>query len=76
MKSSAFATRLPSPLLKALDEACRLNGLRKNFVVESALREKLEDLFDAQDLVAARHGAKGFHSWASVKREAGLKKLR
>jgi hypothetical protein len=64
-----FATTLPRELTKALDQVCRSLGLRKNHVVESALREKLEDLLDAHDLDGAIREATGFHSWRSVKRE-------
>lgn len=76
MKTTAFATRLPTALVQALDAACRKNGLRKNFVVETALKERLEDLLDAEDLRAAVKDATGFHDWESVKREAGLTKSR
>jgi len=76
MKSSSFATRLPTPLLRALDDACRLHGLRKTFVVETALREKLEDLADADELRSARRTATGFHAWDIVKREARSPKSR
>jgi predicted DNA-binding protein len=68
-KESAFATRLPLDLKEALDRVCEQLGLRKNFVVESALREKLEDLLDQHDLQEATKEATGFHSWESVKRE-------
>jgi len=45
-------------------------GLRKNFVVEAALREKLEELLDAEDLRDAVREATGFHPWEAVKKEA------
>jgi len=45
-------------------------GLRKNFVLEAALREKLEDLLDAADLREAMKEATGFHAWEDLKREA------
>ena len=70
----AFATKLPVDLKTALDAVCEKLGLRKNFVVESALREKLEDLIDASDLQEAVKEATGFHSWESVKKE--MKKAR
>ena len=63
----AFATTLPRDLSRALNEVCRALGLRKNHVVESALREKLEDLIDAFDLDGAIREATGFHDWKSVK---------
>lgn len=73
MSQEAFATKIPVDLKKNLDKVCSLLGLRKNFVVESALREKLEDLMDAYDLKEAIHEATGFHSWESVKKIAKLK---
>lgn len=68
-KEAAFATKLPTDLKDSLDQVCEKLGLRKNFVVESALREKLEDLLDTYDLQEAVKEATGFHSWESVKRE-------
>lgn len=73
-RDEAFATKLPSDLKQALDEVCEKLGLRKNFVVESALREKLEDLMDTHDLQEAVKGSTGFHSWEAVKKD--LKHLR
>lgn len=67
--TTPFATTLPRQLAQALHEVCRTLGLRKNHVVESALREKLEDLLDAHDLDGAIREATGFHSWKSVKQE-------
>lgn len=69
MSQEAFATKLPSDLKKTLDQVCEKFGLRKNFVVESALREKLEDLLDTYDLQDAIKGASGFCSWEQVKQE-------
>lgn len=73
MSQEAFATKIPVDLKKSLDKVCNLLGLRKNFVVESALREKLEDLMDAYDLKEAINEATGFHSWESIKKTAKLK---
>ena len=70
MKTEPFATRLPSDLTAQLDAVCKKLGLRKNFVLEAALREKLEDLMDAADLRSAINEATGFHAWAEVKKEA------
>jgi len=67
-KTHAFATRLPTDLTLALDETCRRLGLRKNFVVEAALKEKLEDLLDADDLKESARNASGFHAWDGVKK--------
>jgi predicted DNA-binding protein len=72
-KVEAFATKLPVDLKKILDLVCEKLGLRKNFVVESALREKLEDLLDTHDLDQAIREATGFHSCASIKKETQLK---
>lgn len=71
IKNEVFATKLPSDVKKRLDEVCELLGIRKNFLVEEAIREKLEDLLDAHDLRSAMKEATGFHSWDSVKK--GLK---
>ncbi len=42
--------------------------MRKNFVVEQALREKIEDLADAFDLEKARKTAGVFRPWTDVER--------
>ncbi len=70
MKGQLFATKLPPDLIEALHEVCTGLGLRKNFVVESALREKLEELMDAEDLRQTISESTGFHSWEAVKRES------
>ena len=67
--TASFATRLPVGIKKKLDEVCLKLGLRKNFVVESALREKLEDLLDTYDLTEAEKQATDFKSWHEVKKE-------
>ena len=71
IKSEVFATKLPKELKGRIDEVCELLGMRKNFLIEEAIREKLEDLLDAHDLRQAMKEATGFHSWDSVKK--GLK---
>ena len=68
----AFATKLPRDLQDALNDVCERFGLRKNFVVETALREKLEDILDTHDLDQAAKEATGFHSWSKVKRDLKL----
>ena len=68
-QQEAFATKLPSDLKKTLDEVCKKLGLRKNFVIETALREKLEDLLDSYDLKEAIQEATGFHSWKTIKQQ-------
>jgi metal-responsive CopG/Arc/MetJ family transcriptional regulator len=70
MKMQRFATKLPADLTRTLDRVCRSLGLRKNFVIETALREKIEDLLDAADLTEAISEATGFHPWEKVKSEA------
>ncbi len=69
MKTAPFATKLPADLIAQLDVVCKTLGLKKNFVLEAALREKLEDLVDASDLQVAIREATGFHAWEEIKRE-------
>ena len=69
IRSEVFATKLPRELKKQIDEVCGLLGMRKNFLIEEAIREKLEDLLDAYDLRQAVSEASGFHSWESIKKE-------
>jgi predicted DNA-binding protein len=69
VKNKTFATKLSADLVRDLDSVCDTLGLRKNFVVEEALREKIEDLMDAHDLRQAVKEATGFHSLDSVRRE-------
>ena len=76
MKNESLATKLPADLTRTLHEVCTRLGLRKNFVIESALREKLEELMDAEDLREAVAEATGFHSWEIVKRDASKKPRR
>lgn len=68
MSTVPFATRLPADLIAQLDELCRKSGLRKNHVLEMALREKIEDLLDAADLREAMSEATGFHAWEDVRK--------
>ena len=70
--SKAFATKIPNDLIVVLDEVCKKLGLRKNFVIEAALREKIEDLLDTYDLDQAIKESSGFSSWSDVKK--GLKR--
>jgi len=74
MKTVPFATKLPADLTAQLDAVCRALGLKKNYVLEAALREKLEDLVDASDLQLAIKEATGFHAWDDVKRESRRKR--
>ena len=70
-KNEVFATKIPGELKRQISMVCETLGLKKNFVVEEAIREKLEDLLDAHDLRQAVKEASGFHSWETVKK--GLK---
>ncbi|MCR4294552.1 MAG: hypothetical protein NUW21_03390 [Elusimicrobia bacterium] len=70
-KNEVFATKIPGELKRQISLVCESLGLKKNFVVEEAIREKLEDLMDAHDLRQAVKEATGFHSWSSAKK--GLK---
>jgi len=70
IKTEPFATKLPSDLTAQLDAVCKKLGRRKNFVLEAALREILEDLINAADLREAMNEASGFHAWDAVKKEA------
>ena len=74
MKNQALATKLPPDLTASLDAVCNRLGLRKNFVIEMALREKLEELMDAEDLREAISEASGFHSWESIRAKGGKKR--
>jgi predicted transcriptional regulator len=67
MRTRILAIRLPSDLFEALDTICNRLGVQKNFVAEAAIREKIEDLIDGEDLREAVKEATGFHSWQDVK---------
>jgi predicted DNA-binding protein len=69
MKTQVFATKLPVELKKQLDAVCALLGVKKSYLVEEAIREKLEDLLDAYDLRQAQKEATGFHSLETVRKE-------
>ena len=68
-----FATKIPAELKTALDQVCQQLGLKKNHVIETALREKLSDLIDAHELGVSIKETTGFHSWKSIKKELKLK---
>ncbi len=68
-KNEVFATKIPGGLKRQISLVCESLGLKKNFVIEEAIREKLEDLMDAHDLRQAVKEATGFHSWSSVKKD-------
>ncbi len=71
-KAAVISTKLPIDLIRVLDRICLKLGLRKNYVIESALKEKLEDLMDSNDLDEAIREASGFHELSEVK--SALKK--
>lgn len=74
MGQTALATKVPTELKEQLDQVCKQLGLRMNFIVEQALREKLEDILDAADLEEASKEATGLHTWESIKTEIKRKK--
>jgi hypothetical protein len=74
-EAQSFATKLPSDLIQALNAICHTMGLRKKFVIEMALREKLEELMDQADLKDAMENARGFESWETVKRDLKKKRI-
>jgi predicted DNA-binding protein len=69
MKNEVFATKLPAELKKQLDAVCVLLGVKKSYLVEEAIREKLEDLLDSYDLRQAMKEATGFHALETLKKE-------
>ncbi len=71
-KQQVLATKLPEALTKQLDSVCAQFGLRKNFLIETAIKEKIEDILDAHDLGTAISEASGFHDWKTVKKEMKL----
>lgn len=66
-KAAVISTKLPVGLIHMLDEICLKLGLRKTYVIETALKEKLEDLIDANDLEEAIKESSGFHGLGEVK---------
>lgn len=66
-----FSTKIPRRLKQQLDLISQRTGLRKNRIVEDALREKLEDILDAEDLREAIREASGFHPWRAVRKRLG-----
>ena len=68
-KNEVFATKIPGELKRQISFVCESLGLKKNFVIEEAIREKLEDLLDGHDLREAVKEATGFHSWSKVKKD-------
>jgi len=69
MKTAALSTKLPVELLRTLDLVCKRFGMRKNHVIETALREKIEDMLDSEDLKQAISEETRLHDWNTVKNE-------
>jgi hypothetical protein len=69
VKTRTLAARVPADLFEALTAVCTRLGLRKTFVVEAAIREKIEDLLDAADLCEAVNTARKFQPWEDIKAE-------
>ncbi|MDI7267160.1 MAG: hypothetical protein QME96_04105 [Myxococcota bacterium] len=69
MSTSPLSSRVPTEIAEALDLVCRRFRLKKNLVVAAALREKIEEIFDAEDLREAITSANGFHDWTTVRAE-------
>jgi predicted transcriptional regulator len=69
VSTRTLSVKLPIDLCKALDAICNRLRLQKNSVVEAAIREKLENLADAENLRDAVKQATGFHAWEDVKAE-------
>jgi predicted DNA-binding protein len=67
VKTQTLAIKLPADLFETLDAICNRLGMQKNFIIEAAIREKIEDLLDGEDLREAVKEATGFHSWQDVK---------
>jgi predicted DNA-binding protein len=70
MEMRTLSTKLPIDLAETLDAVCKRLRLQKSSVVEEAIREKIEDLLDAEALSEAMKEATGFHAWEEVKAEA------
>jgi len=74
VKARRLTVSLPPPLIEALDAVCKRLRLRRRSVVEAAIRAKIEDLLDTEDLCEAIQQATGFHAWAQVRGEVGKRK--
>jgi predicted DNA-binding protein len=70
VETRTLATKLPVDLAETLDAVCKRLRLQKSLFVEEAIREKIEDLLDAEDLRDAMKEVTGFHAWEEVKAEA------
>lgn len=54
MEMVQLATRIDSRVKKAVEDVCRLRGLKMNRFIEDALVDKLEELQDVDDLKRIR----------------------
>jgi predicted DNA-binding protein len=70
VETRTLVTKLPVDLVEILDTICKRLRLQKSLFVEEAIREKIEDLLDAEDLRDAMKEATRFHAWEEVKAEA------
>ena len=50
--TAALRAQIPLDLKQTLDDLCHRFGLRRNSLIEQALREKIEDLLDSSDIEA------------------------
>ncbi len=55
MPQSQLATRIDARVKKAVEEVCRLRGLKIGRFIEDALLDKLEELEDVEDIKKIRH---------------------
>ena len=54
MEQAQLATRIDLRVKKAVEQLCRLRGLKMNRFIEEALIDKLEELEDVEDLKRIR----------------------
>jgi uncharacterized protein (DUF1778 family) len=54
MSSSQIAVRVDGRLKQAVDEACRVRGVKLTRFVQEALLDKLEEIADAADIPRLR----------------------
>lgn len=57
-KLQPIVIKIPSNLKKSLDKIIKKFGLSRRFIVETALREKIEDILDSFDLKEAKDSTK------------------
>jgi len=55
VSQSQLATRIDVRVKKAVEEVCRLRGLKIGRFIEDALLDKLEELEDVEDIKKIRH---------------------